>query len=222
MAEVSAAAVYRVVLGLLFLASGVALVVYLVARVSLVLALALTVGVAVGSGALVWRRLAWPGRREAKRRLGVGMVAGLAATLTYDLARWLAVELGGLEFWPFEVFPLFGRLLVGSGAPVLVAVVVGTCYHLLNGVSFAVAYALILGDRGWLAGVAWAVALEALMLTLYPGWLHPASLAEFFGVSMLGHLAYGSVLGATSQRLIGRGSAGPAESDGNGVLHRGR
>ncbi len=194
---------YRILLGLLFLASGAALVVYLVARLSLALALAVTVGVAVASGALVWRRLAAPARREARRRLGVGVVAGLAATLTYDLARWLAVELGGLEFWPFEVFPLFGQLLVGTGAPAPLALVVGTCYHFLNGVSFAVAYTLILGDRGWSAGVAWAVVLEALMLTLYPGWLDPASMAEFFGVSMLGHLAYGVVLGAACRGLLG-------------------
>jgi hypothetical protein len=221
MVQVGAAARYRVLLGLLFLASGVALIVYLVARVSLDLALGLTMGVAVGSGALVWRRLAPPGRREARRRVAAGIVAGLAATCAYDLVRWVAVELGGLAFRPFEAFPLFGRLLIGSGAPAPFAVLAGTCYHLLNGVSFAVAYALTLGDRGWRAGVAWAVVLEALMLTLYPGWLHPASVAEFFGISMLGHLAYGVVLGVTSQRLLARDRAGPPGSDGDGVPHGG-
>ena len=105
-------------------------------------------------------------------------------------------------FWPFDVFPIFGYAIAGSNVPHNVATIIGTFYHYTNGVLFAIAYTILFAPRGWWAGVLWALVLEALMLTIYPGWLHPRAFNEFVSVSILGHLAYGSVLGSFSQQAL--------------------
>jgi hypothetical protein len=57
-----------------------------------------------------------------------------------------------------------------------------------------------LGTRGWREGILWALGLELAMVAVYPGWLHiGALLEEFVAVSLIGHLAYGSVLGSLSR-----------------------
>jgi len=192
----------RLLFGLLCLASGAGLAVHIVAQVSLQISLALTVAAVVGSGAVMWRRLSRAAYVEMRRRAWIGVVAGIFATLAYDLTRFVAVRVGGLSFWPFDVFPIFGRLLLGIDTPSRVALAVGAVYHLINGISFAVAYTLVLGDRGWVAGLAWAMVLEVLMISLYPGWLNLDSLEELLGISVLGHVTYGIVLGLVSQRLL--------------------
>jgi hypothetical protein len=193
-----------ILFGLLCLASGAGLAVHIVAQVSLQISLALTVAAVVGSGAVAWRRLSQAARVELRWRAWIGVVVGVFATLAYDLTRFVTVRVGGLSFWPFDVFPIFGRLLLGIDTPSCVALAVGTVYHLINGISFAVAYTLVLGDRGWVAGLTWAMVLEVLMISLYPGWLNPDSLEEFLGISVLGHITYGIVLGFVSQRLLTR------------------
>jgi hypothetical protein len=70
---------------------------------------------------------------------------------------------------------------------------------------FAVAYTILFGTAGWWAGILWALGLEALMLSIYPGWLHPKAFGEFVSVSMLGHVAYGAVIGSLGRWWL-RGS----------------
>ena len=69
-----------------------------------------------------------------------------------------------------------------------------------NGLGFALAYDLVLGYRGWWAGVAWALVLEALMASLYRGWLGLRALEEFLAVSVVGHLVYGTILAGRAER----------------------
>jgi len=133
----------------------------------------------------------------------------LAATAAYDLTRLALVAVLGMDLRPFEAVPLFGQLLTGAPAHSPVAVAVGVAYHLSNGVGFGVAFAMVAGRRGIGAGVAWALVLEAIMLTLYPGWLDIRSIREFASVSMLGHVAYGGVLGWMARRLL-TGNAVPS------------
>jgi hypothetical protein len=86
---------------------------------------------------------------------------------------------------------------------------------------FAVAYTILFGTAGWWAGILWALGLEALMLSVYPGWLHPQALGEFVSVSMLGHLAYGTVVGSLTRWWLLR--SGPSsEPRGVAALLRGR
>jgi uncharacterized membrane protein (DUF485 family) len=51
-----------------------------------------------------------------------------------------------------------------------------------------------------LVGIAFALMLEAFMLSLYPGWLRIAAYAPFFTMSLIGHLAYGTVLGVLARK----------------------
>jgi hypothetical protein len=81
---------------------------------------------------------------------------------------------------------------------------VGIAFHLVNGLGFAMAYAVWAGHRGPIAGMAFALFLQALMVAVYPSWLRVQMLTEFLEVSMLGHLAYGAAIGATSQFLLAR------------------
>ncbi|HEX8243858.1 MAG TPA: DUF6789 family protein [Longimicrobium sp.] len=200
----------RRILAAAALSTGAALLVFFLTHLSLALALVATGSLAAGSARHVWVRLAPAARREAAHRARAGLLAGALATAAYDGVRFLLVRMGDLSIRPFETFRLFGELLTGSARSSNAALAAGTAYHLANGVAFAVAYALLLGERGWAYGLAWAMGLEVLMVTFYPGWLHLKALPEFLGVSILGHVAYGVVLGSCARRAIRGTRAGGA------------
>ncbi len=185
------------------LASGAALVVSILSGASLALTLALLAAVAGFTVAFKWSCAEAHERPVIKAQLVTGIVAGIMATGAYDLSRLLLVQLGGLNFSPFETFALFGRLIIGASAPGPAALAAGTAYHFLNGIAFAVSYCFLLGGRDWKLGILWALGLETVMVTIYPGWLKlEAVMKEFLTVSILGHLAYGATLGGFSQRRL--------------------
>jgi hypothetical protein len=193
---------YWLLLAALPLASGAALIVHVLTTISLGVAL-IGAGIIVsGAGILVWMRLPSIARTEIVRRAKVGLMAGFLATIAYDVSRWLIVTIFHDTFAPFHVFPIFGYAIAGTNLSPTVATAVGTFYHYANGIFFAVTYTILLAPRGWWTGILWALGLEALMLTVYPGWIHPTPFEEFLSVSMLGHVAYGSVLGTFSRRLL--------------------
>ncbi len=195
---------YWLLLAALPLASGAALIVHVLTTISLGLALIGAGIIVIGVGTLTWMRLPSMARTEIVQRAKVGLIAGFLATIAYDVSRWLIVTLFHDTFAPFDVFPIFGHAIAGTNLNSAVATTIGILYHYTNGVLFAVAYAILLAPRGWWTGILWALALEALMLTVYPGWLHPAPFEEFVSVSILGHVAYGSVLGIFSRLLLAR------------------
>lgn len=86
---------------------------------------------------------------ELRRLLGRASIVGLVATTAYDVARWILVQLGGMQVSPFEALPLFGQALLGSDSDGLAVQTAGIAYHLLNGVAFAMAYVIWLGHRHW-------------------------------------------------------------------------
>jgi hypothetical protein len=184
------------------LTSGVALVASIILEVSLALTLILLSALALCVIVLKWSSSTSEERIVIRAQLVTGLISGILATLAYDVTRMLLVTLGQFHIWPFDTFKTFGELIIGN-APETARLVVGTFYHFGNGISFAVAYCLLLGSRHWMFGVGWGLALEAMMLTIYPGWLDlQAVIAEFFTMSVLGHVAYGSVLGFISQRRL--------------------
>ena len=148
----------------------------------------------------VWRKTPAEVRPALKRRAIVGLVAGAAATVAYDVSRLAFVEVLGLSFWPFDVFPIFGQLLVGAGRPRFVTEAAGLLYHFANGIGFAVAYVFLFRKTGLLTGLLWAGVLELCMISLYPMWLNPSALDELLSVSVAGHGAYGAVLGVVARR----------------------
>ncbi len=184
------------------LVTGAALVVHILAGIVLPLA----VGAAfAGSAALVlaaWRGLPAELRTETARRVRIGLVGGIAATLAYDATRLVLVWVAGFRFGPLDTLPIFGRLLIGPDASPGLALGAGVLYHAANGVGFATAFVLVVRSPTAVKGVAWAAMLELAMVSLYPGWLRIDLLGEFLGVSVLGHVAYGLVLGGVTAILV--------------------
>jgi hypothetical protein len=193
----------QVILAIAAMVSGAALVVTIFTKVSLAVTLS-----CLGIFALIivvfkWSRTSAIERPVIKKKALTGIIAGFVATVAYDISRLLLVMIGGLKFWPFETFVLFGKLIIGEGASRTAAYAVGTAYHFFNGMLFAVAYCFLFGGRNWKFGVLWALALEASMFTIYPGWLDlKAVMKEFTIVSLLGHVVYGAILGILAQRWL--------------------
>jgi hypothetical protein len=134
--------------------------------------------------------------------LVVGLGAGIAATLAYDLSKAILSQLDPSPFNPFETMKVFGRLLLGESASTDAIQVAGWIFHLANGWTFAIAYTLLVARaggvsrrRGILTGIAWGLFLEVFQLSLYPGWLNIRFLDEFRQISFLGHVVFGAVLG---------------------------
>lgn len=185
----------RLPLTMLPVAGGVGLVIYILADVSLPLA----AGTLVLAGVLAWTvmlRSADPQTRgRLLRRVRIGLLAGLSATLAYDAARYGLVALLSWSIEPFHVWSLFGEALIGSGASGQAQFAVGTVYHFANGLGFAVAFVLIVRRPNWRLGVLWGLALELAMALLYPSWLRMEQLQKFITMSVLGHIVYGATLG---------------------------
>ena len=180
-------------LSLAALGSGAALVAAIATHTSLALTLPAFALLAAAMTAL------WCARVPRRVRAAAGVLAGVVATIAYDVVRVLVVWALRLPLQPFATWVLFGQLIVGGG-PRPLAWVAGTAYHYLNGILFAVAYLLLLAGRPWWVGPIWGLGLETLMLLVYPRWLDlRLVLIEFTVMSLAGHLAYGTVLG-----LIGR------------------
>jgi hypothetical protein len=191
----------RLLLSLLPLSTGGAvLVVIVLDGDSLVWPTLVLVAGTATTAVVLARRLPARVRRALSRRVRLGLLAGLAATAAYDAVRYLAVALTSWSVRPFQVFALFGQLLVGRDAPAGVQLLAGTAFHLLNGLGFAVGYAVVVRRPGVVSAVAWALGLEAFTVALYPPWLGLTAMSEFVSVSLLGHLAYGTTLGLVTTR----------------------
>jgi hypothetical protein len=194
----------RAIIAAPFLATGAGLLVFILSGVSLPLSAAAVGAAGVLLATRAWRGKDEPGRNHIRRRIQAGIVAGILATIAYDLSRALLVRYAGFDFRPFASFRHFGQALLGTEETGPWVTLAGTTFHVINGVGFAVAYAICLGHRGIIAGIAWALLLELMMVSLYPGWLDIRAIDEFLQVSVLGHLAYGSVLGFVSRRVLDR------------------
>jgi hypothetical protein len=188
--------------GGVFFASGAALVAHILtgAPLPLVLGAAVVLGT---TAAFVVFSSAPAELRKWRRRVLVGLVSGLLSTGVYDASRWLLVQVGGFTVSPFKAFPLFGQALLGNGATGSVQQAAGIAFHLLNGMAFGVAYSVWFGERTIAWGIGFGLGLEAVMLTLYPGWLDIRALREFTQISAAGHVAYGASLAFTCRRLLG-------------------
>ena len=149
--------------GLSLLFSGVALLTYILARISLRLALAAAAIFPIAILATTWLTLLPQQRARLAHRLKTGIMAGLLATGAYDLTKFILSQFESSPYRPFELMRVFGVLLLGTGAA-------GVGFHVMNGVCFAVAYWLLFGRYGVKAAIFWGLFLEVFQLTLYPGW----------------------------------------------------
>lgn len=197
----------RHVLGIVALASGAALITYILARISLVGGLGLAVLVQIVASVAVLSRVSPTERIRLFRIALVGLLSGVLATSAYDLTKFALSQLDTTVYNPFQAIRMFGIALLGPAASPISEFTIGAAYHTFNGVMFGVGFAFLLGRRGVLAGITWGFFLEAFQLALFPGWLHIGAFQEFAQVSALSHLVYGAVLGLLCKQWLG-GSLG--------------
>lgn len=190
-------------IGVIALFSGAALLTHILSGVSLALSLSVATCVLAVSMVWLWRRASPVQRSLLLRLLRVGAVSGLLATLLYDGAKFVLSQLDPSPYNPFELIHKFGVLLLGAGAPDAVLNITGAAFHLLNGISFGIAYCFLFRRQGILPGIAWGLFLEMFQYTLYPGWLSIRFYSEFVQISALSHIVYGATLGTTCRYLLG-------------------
>ena len=139
-------------------------------------------------------------RKLLLKTVRIGLVAGIFASAGYDGIRWLIVSIFHFTIRPFDTFKFFGQMILNPAVDPALAYTVGFFYHLVNGITFGIAYFILFNGRHWLYGVAWAFVLEVLMLCVYPKFLNMQSvLQEFTIVSCSGHFVYGIILGLINQ-----------------------
>jgi hypothetical protein len=146
---------------------------------------------------------AWSRRIDAPTFLtamGVGATGGFAATLAYDGFRWLLRAAGIFQYDGFRAIYIFGSWISGQPVASREASLAGWFYHFWNGVSFGAFYTLALGRGRVRTGVAYGLFMEACMLGLFPVFIRITNRADFIGLSLLGHLVYGAVLGVIAHR----------------------
>jgi hypothetical protein len=168
--------------------------------------LAISAASASTAATLAVRSTPKPLRPELLLRSIAGIAGGLVGVGLYDAIRLSLVAGFGLHVRPLEALPLFGALIAGTNPQSKVSWIVGWTYHYTNGMTFGLSYGVAFGRRPWFWGIPFALGLEALMLSLYPGWLHigAATLEEFTLVSLSGHLAYGCGLGLIASTILRR------------------
>jgi len=135
-------------------------------------------------------------------RLVVGAWAGLVATVAYDAIRGVLLLIGVIGFDPYLSHPVFGMLITGQPETSPIAILIGWLYHYWNGIGFGIMYTLVAGNASWLYAIVWALALEIAWLTALPSVLSFHLNAGFIVMSLVGHLAYGAVLGLLAVRYI--------------------
>lgn len=194
----------RLIFGALFLSTGASLLIYIVSGISLVAALILLLIISSIIGISIWKKKQIDDRRFLAHRFKVGLLTGLLATAAYDVSRYVLIEMTGMSFYPFDIFSVFGQALIGAGFTGIWVTAAGVGYHLANGIGFAIAYTIWMGEKGILGGIFWAFVLEVFMVSIYPGWLNINAYREFIDVSIFGHAVYGTVLGFTAKQLIVR------------------
>jgi hypothetical protein len=192
----------RLILLVLPLATGASLVGFIVLGLPLPVGLAMLAALSVITWGLAITRATPDQRSWLARRVKSGAAAGVPALIAYDLARFGLVSLASLSFAPFHVLPLFGYALLGPTVSEPAALIAGLAFHVANGLGFAVAFAIAVRRPSIVRGIGWALVLEAAMLALYPAWLGIAMTGELLPVSVAGHVAYGSVLGAVAARRL--------------------
>lgn len=147
----------------------------------------------------------WQRRLPFWRRFRAGVLAGAFGLIAYDAIRFAIYRSELLSYYPFHAIPKLGALITGLSVTAPASLYAGWIYHVWNGFSFAIIYALVVGPARWGWGVAWAMILEVGMLLSYPTFLDVRADAPFLGISLIGHLVYGTVIGLTVRRAAGEG-----------------
>jgi hypothetical protein len=198
------------------LATGAGLLGYILFGVALPLGILFALLLTGLAAAVVIRRTPQAARRSVGRRALAGAMAGVAATLAYDGVRLALVTAFHIKYWPFDIFSRFGVAMIGAGHPLRAVQAVGIAYHYSNGICFGTAFALLVRRPNLVKGWLWAMMLETLMVSVYPGWLGLKAIGDLVSVSLVGHTAYGFVLGPATAEISRRldRASGPVARSG--------
>ena len=133
-----------------------------------------------------------------------GALGGVVAAVAYDLYR-LPFVLTGTPL--FQVFPRFGRLLLGGSGPPWLVHALGWTYHFSNGAALGIMFLALAATARrrvlfW-GAVAWALFIEAmLLLTPYTRFFGLQLNARYLFLTISAHLVFGLVLGAWCRQRI--------------------
>lgn len=145
----------------------------------------------------------WAGRSDRDllfNRLTVGTVGGILGLIGYDVVRWLIQVTIPVHFDAFAAFPTFGNLMTGEPRDSAIALTAGWAYHITNGLTFGIIYAVIAGPARWWWGLLWGAGLEAAMMVVYPSLMNPTSMSDFVMISVIGHGVFGAIVGLVCAR----------------------
>ena len=134
-----------------------------------------------------------PALAELRKRIRVGGVAGLVGTVGYDLFR-IPFVLGGMRL--LAPIDSYGLLIAGDSQGSAWSGTLGWLFHLSNGVTFGVMYAVVAARRNQWWGVVWAMVLEtATLLTPFRGAYNLNGAVGVIVVAYAAHVFYGLPLG---------------------------
>lgn len=145
----------------------------------------------------------WAGRTDRRllyNRLLVGGAAGAVGLVAYDLIRLAVQDLLPVGFDAFYSLRVFGTLMTGRPIGSDAALAAGWAYHISNGITFGVIYALLAGPARWWWGLAWGSILEIGMIAVYPAVFLPSVTRGFLLVSVVGHAVFGAIVGLLCQQ----------------------
>jgi len=139
------------------------------------------------------------GLEGLRDRIRVGAVGGVLGVVGYDLIRIPFALLG------MRVFaPIYSYGMVGAGAEQSTGLtnVLGWSYHLSNGITFGIAFAVIFARRSRWIAVVYGVALEAVAF-LSPFTDQYGLTGKWWPITVafLAHVAYGWPLGVVVERF---------------------
>lgn len=145
----------------------------------------------------VWWRGAEARYSPLREALAIGILAGLVATLAYDLARVPFLIFGQRVFMTINTYGVWISDAVQSSR---FTDLIGWSYHFSNGIAFGILYALFMRGRHWGWAVLYACLLETIALSspfrtifsLSGNW-------QAIGILYLGHVFYGIPLGLICQ-----------------------
>lgn len=134
-----------------------------------------------------------------RRRIQLGAFGGVIGALGYDLFRAPFVVAGFRLFAPIDSY---GLLLSGSDLSSPLTGTLGWLFHLSNGATFGVMYAVAMARRHWGWGVLWGLVLEtAMLVTPFRSRYGFTVALTPVVIAYVAHLAFGYPLGRMVQRF---------------------
>ena len=134
-------------------------------------------------------------------RVSIGLISGIAGLIVYNLSRLIAQWILPVKFDAFFAMPVFGELMTGKPRDSAFAIVAGWLYHITNGLTFSVIYAVVAGSARWWWGLVWGGGLEFAMMVVYPSIFNISDVNGFVIISVIGHTAFGAAVGLICENL---------------------